>query len=333
MKALVTGATGFIGSAIVRELLKDGVEVKALVRKGSDTRNIGGLDVEQAYGDIRDKDSVKAALKGCNTFYQAAALYAVRGVPEEQFYDINVEGTRAALTAALEQGMEKVVYTSSIAAVGCCTEKKPVDENTIFNLGKLGIPYVTTKYLGEQAAMEFARRGLPLVMVNPAVVVGVRDVKPTPSGQIVLNILNGKYPAYPDGGANFVDVEDVARGHVLAAQKGKIGQRYILGNANMTVGEFFRLVGEVAGVTVPARKIPASVMVSLGYVSQFVSAVARKPATMDAKSARFACAYTYCDCSKAVTELGMPQTPIRTTVEKAVDWFTDNGYVVRRTKR
>ncbi|OGO30955.1 MAG: epimerase [Chloroflexi bacterium RBG_16_56_11] len=325
MKALVTGATGLIGSSIVRELLKDGVEVRAMVREKSDTRNIDGLAIERVSGDIRDAESMGRALKGIEVFYQAAALYTMDS-PEKLYYDINVEGTKTALTAALKQGTPKVVYTSSIAAIGC-TGTTPANEGTEWNWAHLGLPYVTTKYLGEQAALEFCKQGLPVVVVNPAGVIGVRDIKPTPTGQIILNVLNRKYPGYPDGGNNFVDVEDVARGHVLAAQKGRTGERYILGNTNMTFKDFFKLVAEVAGTRPLTMRLPAGLMITLGYTYQAISAITRKPPLLKPNSARFACETAFYNPSKAVNELGMPQTPLRTTVEKAVNWFRENGYV------
>jgi len=326
MKALVTGATGFIGSSIVRELLKDGAEVTAMVREKSDTRNIDGLDIKKVYGDIRDAASMASALKGCDVFYQTAALY-VRWAPEKLYYDINVEGTKTALNAALRQGVPRVVYTSSIAAVGYSGTEKPADERTEFNWLKTGTHYIRSKYLGEQAALDICKQGLPVVIVNPAWVIGVRDIKSTPSGELMLNVLNRMYPGYRDGGTNFVDVEDVARGHILAAKKGKIGERYILGNTNMSYKDFFKLVGEIAGVAVPEKKIPSQAVIALGYMYQLISGITRKPPLIDSKSARLSCAYLYYDCSKAVKELGMPQTQIRTTVEKAVNWFKENGYV------
>ncbi len=327
MKTLVTGATGFVGSSIVRELLKDGVEVKVLVRENSDTRNIDGLDVEVAYGDIRDGESVKAALKGCDTFYQTAALIAWWVPDRKAFYDVNVEGTKTALNAALEQGVEKVVYTSSALAIGCHGADRPANEEAEFNLWKTGEHYCISKYLGEVEAKKICEKGLPLVIVGPCGVVGVRDIKPTPSGKIIIDMLNKKIPAYMDGGGNYVDVEDVARGHILAAHKGRIGERYILGNENMSVRDYFGLIGEVSGVEPPKLKIPYSVAIAMGYMYQFVASITRKPPLITAPGVRIGSKYMAFDSSKAVNELGFPQTPIRTTIEKAVNWFRENGYV------
>jgi dihydroflavonol-4-reductase len=327
LKSLVTGATGFIGSSIVRELIKDGIEVRVLVREKSDTRNIDGLDVEKAYGDIRDKDSIKTALKGCDTFYQAAALYAFWVPNIKDFYDINVEGTKAALGAALEQGVEKVVYTSTIAAVGAYGADKPANEESEYNLWNTGNHYSRSKYLGEVEAKKFCEKGLPVVIVNPAGVVGIRDTKPTPSGETILNILNKKMPGYIDGGMNYVDVEDVARGHILAARKGKIGERYILGNENLSIKDYFELVGKVAGVEPPKMKFPYPLALIVGYGYQFISGFTKKPPVLIPATVRMGSKYMYYDCSKAVRELGMPQTPVKTAVEKAVNWYRENGYV------
>jgi len=330
MKTLVTGATGLIGSSLVRELVKDGVEVKVMVRENSDTRNIDGLDVEKAFGDIRDGESVKAALQGCDTFYQAAALYVFWTPDSKVLYDINVEGTKIALNAALEQGIEKVVYTSSIAAVGSSGLNKLANEDTEFNLWDTGDHYIRSKYLGEVEAKKFCEKGLPVVIVNPAGVIGVRDIKPTPSGQIILDVLNKKMPAYMDGGMNFVDVEDVARGHILAAQKGRIGERYILGNENLSLKDFFILIGQVSGIAPPRFKVPYSAALAMAYMYQLGANITRKPPVITPAGVRMAIKYTYYDVSKAVNELGFPQTPIKTTVEKAVNWFRENGYVKAR---
>jgi dihydroflavonol-4-reductase len=327
MKTLVTGATGFIGSSLVRELLKDGVEVRVMVRENSDTRNIDGLDVERVYGDIRDGESIKSALQGCDTFYQTAALYAMWMPNNKVFYDINVEGTKTALNTALEQGVEKVVYTSTIAAVGAYGADKPANEDVEFNMWNTGSHYSRSKYLGEMEAKKLCEKGLPLVIVNPAGVIGVRDIKPTPTGQMIVNVINGKMPGYIDSGMNMIDVEDVARGHILAAQKGRIGERYILGNENMPIKDYFDLIGEVAGVEPPGRKMSYSVALVFSYAFQFISNITRKPPVIAPSMVRTSASYAYFDCSKALNELGLPQTPIRETIEKAVNWFRDNGYV------
>jgi len=288
MKALVTGATGFVGSAIVRELLKDGVEVRVLVLQNGDTRNIDGLDVEIVYGDIRDSDSIKSALKGCDTLYQAAALCALWAPDSKVFYDINVEGTKTALNAALEQGIEKVVYTSTCATVGAHGIDNPASEEAEFNLWNTGDHYSRSKYLGEIEALKICEKGLLLITVNPAIAVGVGDIGPGPSGKLMLSILNKRMPGYIKGGGNIIDVEDVARGHILAARKGIIGQRYILGNDNMAMAEYFKLIEEVSGLRAPRFRIPYPIALIMGYIYQFTAKITRKPPVITAPMVRIA---------------------------------------------
>lgn len=330
MKALVTGATGFIGSSLVRELLEDGVEVRVLIRKNSNTKNIDGLNLERAYGDIRDKESVKTALKGCDVFYQAAALFEFWGHSKKEYYDVNVEGTKSTLQAALEQGVGKVVYTSSIVSLGAHGREHPANEDAEFNLWKTGAHYCITKYLGQVEALKMAQKGLPVVIVNPGGVIGVRDIRPTPSGRIILDVVNKRSPGYMDGGMNFVDVEDVARGHILAAQKGRVGEKYILGNVNLSLLEFYTLVGDVTGEQSPKLKFPYPAVLVTSFLYQLAASFTKRPPPVTPAAARVSRLYMYSDSSKAVRELGFQQTPIRTTVEKAVKWFRENGYVKAR---
>jgi dihydroflavonol-4-reductase len=327
MKTLVTGATGFIGSSLVRELLKDGVEVKVLVRKSSDTRNIDGLDIERVYGDIRDDEAMKIALKGCDTLYQLAALIASWAPNNKVFYDINVEGTKTTLNAALKHGVEKVVYTSSAHTLGAHGIDNPANENAEFNLWDVGDHYTRSKYLGELEARKFLNKGMPLVIVNPTHPIGVRDIKPSITGQTILNIINRQVPGYFDAGANIVDVDDVVRGHILAAQKGRVGERYILGNENITMKDYCELIGEVSGVEPPRKKMRYSTAITVAYFMQFISSITKKPPLISPAMVKGTTSYVYYDCSKAVTELGLPQTPVRTALEKAVNWFRENGYV------
>jgi len=329
MKKLVTGSTGFMGSSIVRELLKDGEEVKVLIRKTSDTRNIDGLDVEIAYGDIRDGDSVREALKGCDTLYYTAAFFA-HWVPDKKLpYEVNVEGTKTSMRAALDAGVQKVVYTSTNNTMGA-HGPIPVDETAEFNHWKTGDHYSISKYLAEVEARKFVSLGLPIVVVNPTLVIGVRDIKPTPSGQMIIDIATGQMPGYIEGGTNIIDVEDVARGHILAAQKGRIGERYLFGNQNMTVSEYFSLIAEVAGVKPPRIKIPYYGAVAMGYLFEAAAFFTKKPPVVTASEIRIGKKQEWYDCSKAVKELGLPQTPVRTAVEKALNWFRENGYIKKK---
>jgi dihydroflavonol-4-reductase len=328
MKKLVTGATGFIGSAITRELLKEGEEVKVLVRKSSNTRNIDKLDVEKVYGDIRDGDSIKQALKGCDTFYLTAAYFAHWAPNPKLLYEINAGGTKAALQAALEAGTEKIVYTSTNNAIGA-SGPMPANEEKIFNYWESCDHYSMSKYIAENEARMFITRGLPVVIVNPTLVIGVNDAKPTPSGQMIIDVANQKMPGYIDGGVNIIDVEDVARGQILAAKKGRVGERYLLGNRNITVHDYLHLIAEIAGVNPPSLRLPFLVALALGHLFEFNSSITKKPPMVTASEVRIGRMTEWYDCSKAVIELGLPQTPIEETIRKALTWFKENNYLSR----
>jgi dihydroflavonol-4-reductase len=326
MKKLVTGATGFIGSAIMRELLKDGEEVKVLVRPTSNTRNIDGLDVEKVTGDIRDTDSIKAALKGCDTLYLTAAFFAHWAPDPKQLYEVNVGGTRATLQAALEAGTQKIVYTSTNNAIAA-SGPTPANEEKIFNYWESGDHYSMSKYIAENEARVFITRGLPVVIVNPTLVIGVNDVKPTPSGQMIIDVATRNMPGYIDGGVNIIDVEDVARGHILAAKKGRVGERYLLGGHNVTVHDYLFLIAKIAGVNPPEIRLPYPLALTLGHIFEFVSSITQKPPIVTASEVRIGRMTEWYDCSKAINELGLPQTPIEDTIRKALEWFKANGYI------
>lgn len=237
MKTLVTGGTGFVGANVVRALLQRETQVRALVRPRSDTRNLDRLAVELVAGDLRDRRSLEAALKGCDTVYHVAAMYALWASNPQEIYDSNVTGTVNLLEAAGTAGAQKIVYTSSVATIGLPKDGTPGTEAVLLRPEDMVSHYKRSKYLAEQEVLKYAQRGLPVVIVNPSFPVGPWDVKPTPSGQIIVNFLRGKIPAYVDTGLNVVDVEDVALGHLMAADKGAIGERYILGHANLTLPE------------------------------------------------------------------------------------------------
>ena len=327
MTVLVTGANGFMGSNIVRELIKDGADVRVTIRKDSDTRNIDDLDVETVFCDIRDKESVKSALKGCDTLYHSAAYFAHWAADKKLFYNINVEGTKNLLEEALFQGLEKVVYTSTSNTIGSHGAGNFVKEDAEFNGWEAGDHYAISKYLAEIEAKKICEKGLPLVIVNPTLVIGVRDRKPTPSGALIVDIANGDMPGYIEGAINVIDVEDVARGHIQAAQKGRIGERYLFGNENLYVGDFFKLIAEIAGVKPPKRKIPYRVALLLGYLFQVGARITKKPPIVSVSQVRLGKMGEHFDCSKAINELGLKQTPIKKTIEKAINWFRENGYI------
>lgn len=330
-KTLVTGAAGFIGSHVVRELLKQNREVRALVMRGENTKNIDGLDVEKVEGDVLDADSVKKAMQGCNRVFHLAAIYALWLPNRRKMYDVNVTGSQNLLWAAYKADVERVVYTSSIAALGVEDGEQPANEKTEFNQIDKANDYVFSKYLSDKDAKVFAREGLPLTIVNPAFPFGARDIAPTPTGQILLDIVNGKTPGYFDAGFNVVDVEDVARGHILAEEKGKVGESYIMANRNLQMKEFLDLVMSVTGIKIKLRKIPINVAIGLGYFLEYRSdSVTHQRPVISGKALRYARQYLYYDNTKARTELGMEFTPIEESIRRALEWFKENGYVTNK---
>ena len=326
MKKLVTGSTGFIGSAITRELIKNGEEVKVLIRNTSDTRNIDNLEVEKVYGDIRDVDSMRSALKGCDTLFLTAAYFAHWAPNPKLLYEVNVGGTKASLQAALEADIEKVVYTSTNNAIAA-SGPMPATEEKAFNYWESKDHYSMSKYIAENEARMFISKGLQLVIVNPTLVIGINDIKPTPSGQMIIDVVKKKMPGYIDGGINIIDVEDVAQGHILAVTKGKVGDRYLLGNRNVTVYEYLKLIADIDGVKPPAIKLPYKLALVLGHIFELGSYITKKPPVVTASEVRIGKMTEWYDCSKAVNELGLPQTPIETTIKKAINWFKENGYI------
>lgn len=321
MRALVTGGTGFIGSSIVRELLRAGYCVRALVRKNSDTRNIDGLDIERVTGDITDFSSLKEAMTGCTHVFHAAALYSFWVRTPSLIEHVNVDGTRNVLQAALEEGVERVVYTSSVAALAVPEKGRPVDESTPVDPKRIIGAYKKSKYEAEQVALEYVKKGLPVVIVNPSFPVGPRDIKPTPTGQTILDFLNHRLPAYVDTGMNVVDVEDVARGHLLASEKGRIGERYILGGKNMQMKEFLAILEKITGIPAPHLQIPYAPLLALSYLNAAWCRITGTTPRMTPDTIRMSRHYMYYDPAKAIEELGMPQTPPEVALKKAVDWF------------
>lgn len=242
MKAMVTGATGFIGANLVHGLIKQGYQVKALVRKESNRENIEGLDIEVVVGDLRDKASLIRALDGCEVLFHVAASYTFWAPDPRDIYETNVKGTENILEAALARGMKKVVYTSTESTIGIAKDRNLGTEDMAVDPRNLAGHYKKSKYMAEKLALKMCGDGLPLVIVNPTMPVGPLDIKPTPTGQLIVDFLNRKMPAYVNTGLNVVDVEDVARGHILALEKGRIGERYLLGNKNLTLKEILAIL-------------------------------------------------------------------------------------------
>jgi len=327
MKAFVTGATGFVGANVVRSLLAEGHDVRVLVRPGANTANLSGLNVEQAPGSLADKDGLKTAMKGCNALFHVAALYSLWGKDAEALYRANVDGTRNILAAAKEAGIERVVYTSSVAALGVPAPGQIGDETLQTTAGELVSDYKKSKYLAEQEALRCAREGQHIVIVNPSTPIGAYDVKPTPTGDIVLRFLNKRMPAYVDTGLNIVDVEDVARAHILALERGKPGERYILGNRNLTLKDLLDILSSLTGMKAPSVRIPHLIPLVVAWIDEGILAKFGKHPDVAINSVRMSHKAMYYDSSKAIRELGMPQSPIEGALDKAVKWFRDNGYV------
>jgi len=326
MRALVTGGTGFIGSSIVRALLRAGYEVRVLIRNGSDTRNLDGLEIEHVIGDITDPMSLARAMRGCSHVFHAAALYSFWVTIPGLIERVNVQGTRNVLRAALEAGIERVVYTSSVAALAVPEDGTPVDELTPIDPGKIIGAYKRSKYAAEQVALEYVAKGLPVIIVNPSFPVGPRDIKPTPTGQTIVDFLNHRLPAYVDTGMNVVDVDDVARGHVLAAEKGRIGERYILGGKNMTMGELLALLSKITGIRAPRMRMPYQPLLALSYLNAGWCRMTKTTPRMTPDTIRMSRHYMYYNPAKAIDELGLPQTEPQVALAKAVDWYVENGY-------
>ena len=327
-KTLVTGAAGFIGSAVVRKLIGRGVAVRCYLEPGAKTANLDGLDVERVTGDVNDRAAVDQALKGCDTLYHLAAIYAIWLPHPERMYEVNVEGSKTVLWAAYKAGLKKVVYTSSIAAVGRREDGQPADETNEFSPRdwEEGNGYIRSKWLSEKDALRFAREGLPLVVVNPAFPFGERDIAPTPTGGFILSALKGQVPGYVDSGICAIDVDDLAEGHVLAAEKGRVGERYILGNHNVSLRDFYSTVAKVAGIKVPDRRIPVPVARGLGWTMERVARLRHKPPITTYKATCYATYNHFYDNGKARGELGLPVTPLDVTIEKSVRWFRQAGY-------
>jgi len=327
MRAFLTGGTGFIGGAVLRRLLEAGHEVRALVRPGADTRQLDGLPVERVHGDLRDHESLRSGVIGCDWVFHVAALYSYWGHRWDDFYQTNVEGTRRVLEAARDEGVERFVYTSSIATLGVNKDRTPATEDTPSSLADRIGPYQRSKFLAQEIALGFAREGLPVVIVNPSTPVGVGDHKPTPTGQIVVDFLNGRMFGYVDTGLNIVDVEDVATGHLLAAERGGEGERYILGGENLTLKQVLDILSDVSGRPPVRLRIPHWVALAFAYVDVAMARVnpRRVPAATPEK-VRLSRRYEFFDSGKAVRELGLPQTPAREALRKAVQWYRAHGY-------
>ena len=327
MTTLVTGASGFVGSAVARQLAAQGHEVRALVRPGGDRRNLQGLALSLVEGDLGDPDSLRRAVAGCEWLFHVAADYRLWVPDPSAMLRVNVAGTETLLKRAGDAGVKRIIYTSSVAALGLNQDRSPADEETPVRLEDMIGHYKRSKFLAEQAVRKLvATQGLPVVIVNPAAPLGPRDVKPTPTGRIVLDTLRGKMPAYVDTGLNVVHVDDAARGHLLAFEKGEPGERYILGGENMTLKAILDAVCACAGLAPPRIRLPRAPLYPVAWLAEGWAKLSGTTPPVTVDSLRMAGKFMHFSSAKARQALGYQPRPARHAIEDAVAWFKDNGY-------
>jgi dihydroflavonol-4-reductase len=328
MNAFVTGATGFIGGNLVRALIAAGHKVRALIREGSDSRNIDGLPIEAVTGDLDDRQKLVEQIAGCDAVFHLAAHYSLWEKDRESIYRVNVTGTENLLAAAGVARIKRFIHTSSVAAIGVPPPERPGNEDERTSIEALVSDYKKSKFLAECAAQNAVRSGLDVVIVNPSTPIGPYDVKPTPTGEIVLRFLQNRMPAFVHTGLNLIDVEDVAIGHILAWEKGRTGERYILGNRNLTLKEMLEILSGITGKPAPRFAVPHFIPLVAAYIDEMVLArYFGKTPQVSFSSVRMSQHPMYYDSSKAVRELGLPQSPVEKALNKAVRWFEENGYV------
>jgi len=327
MTTLVTGATGFIGSHVARQLVSAGQSVRVLVRPNSNLKALAGLQVEYFEGDLRDQKSLERALKGIRRVFHVAADYRLWTPRPEEIYEINVEGTRNLLNAAGHVGVERIVYTSTVATIAVPRHGALPNEGTQATLGEMIGHYKRSKFLAEQVAVDSASVGMPLVIVNPTTPVGPWDWKPTPTGRIILDFLKGKMPAYVDTGLNVGPVEDIAAGHLLAADKGRTGERYILGGRNMTLKQILDALSAITGRPAPRLRLPHAVALAAGYVDQLFARLAGREPQIPVEGVKMSRHRMFVESDKAERELGYKPTSVEAALERAVNWYQTHGYL------
>jgi dihydroflavonol-4-reductase len=327
MRAVVTGATGFVGAAVARLLLQRGWQVRALVRQAADKRNLQQLAVEIATGDLTQAASLEPALEGCDALLHVAADYRLGVLDPGLLYQTNVEGTRNILDAARRAGTPRIVYTSSVATIGLPADGSPGQEDTPVALAEMIGHYKRSKFLAEQVALDAARAGAPVVIVNPSTPIGPGDVKPTPTGQIVLDAAAGRTPAYIDTGLNIVHVDDVAAGHLLALQSGRIGERYILGGQDMTLRDILVEIARLVGRRPPRVRLPRGLVLPIAYAAEALARLTGRPGRITVEAVRMAKKRMYYSSAKAARELGYRWRPPVLAFADAVDWFREQGYL------
>jgi dihydroflavonol-4-reductase len=329
MNAFVTGATGFLGSHVARALLEQGAQLRLLVRPTSDLRNVAELKADQVTGDLRESLSLEKGMAGCDAVFHVAADYRLWVRDPGEMYRSNVEGTRAILAAAQRNKIRRVVYTSSVATMGFTSNGHPADEASPVSLENMIGPYKKSKFMAEQIALEAGRGGMDVVVVNPTTPVGERDIKPTPTGRIVVDFLKKKFPAYVDTGLNLVDATECARGHITAFERGKSGERYILGGENLTLKQILDKLAAITGLPSPKVKVPYVMALATGVVDEMVTGriLGREPrATIDA--VRMGKKKMFVTSAKAERELGWKMVPVDGALRRAVEWFQENKYAL-----
>lgn len=335
---LVTGANGFVGSHVVRLLVERGEHVRCFVRRSSNLINLEerGLkyDVEFAYGDLRDPDSIRKAVSGVKTVYHLASYVHLWYVKPKEVYDINWTGSKNLFQASLEEGVDKVIYTNTAAILRGGTKAHPSNENAVLGLNKMPGHYSRSKWLAYEEALKYAKAGLPVSIVSLTTPVGEGDCNLTPPGKMIVDYLNGRLPGYIDTVINYIDVRDAAAGHLLAGENARTGERYILGAHNLTLDEVFGILSKITGKPKPGMKFPAAIFLPLGFMSQKMCEwVTHKEPLIPWEGLRLGGKPFAFDCSKAVRELGLPQDNIEDAFRRAVDWFCAKGYVKTGERR
>ena len=329
MTTLVTGASGFVGSAVVRALLTAGHDVRVLLRPTSDRRNIEGLSVDTAIGDLTNATSLRAALKNCDALFHVAADYRLWARRSDNFYATNVTGTESLMQAARDAGVKRIVYTSSVATLGLNSDGTPADESTPVTFDDMTGHYKKSKFLAEEKVKQLAHeQNLPVVIVNPSTPVGPRDRKPTPTGRMVLDAACGRMPAYVDTGLNLVHVDDVAAGHVAAFERGTIGERYILGGRNLSLREIFLLIAQLTNRPPPRVRLPHGLVLPIAYIAEaWAQLTSGSEPRITVDGVKLARKYMYFSSARAERELGYRARPVESAIRDAVDWFRQNGYM------
>ena len=327
MRILVTGGAGFVGSHLVKQLAERGDEVCVLVRPTTDRRNLDGYDLEYIEGDLRSYETLLNAVRGCQWVFHCAADYRLWAANPQELYDANVQGTRNLLEACRHAEVQRVIVTSSVAAVGIPGLRQSGDEDTPVCLNDMVGHYKRSKFLAEKAAMEAAQAGIPVVVVNPSTPIGDFDSKPTATGKIITDFLNGKMPAYVQTGLNLVDVRDVAKGHILAAERGRIGRRYILGGENMTLKQILDGLADISGLPRVNWEMPLWIAYTAAALDTlFCEKILRRAPHIPLEGVKMARKYMYFDWTRAERELGYQPGDASAALQRAVEWFMDNGY-------